>query len=154
MIDNLSLTGHDNHEVMPIFACILSLMLFHQPINEPDLDPIEIFDIQAGEVISIMPNDDGIQREVNHFLEHLTDIEQQINPIPQKGLMIKIPVQPAHLLHNEWLYTLIEETIIIIRPTFDPILLVFDDQMNAYFFQFQGDMYPLLKQLKIIQPDF
>lgn len=142
------------HKILLLLITIL--LQFNLPIvSAQSSTNVELFDIEKGEVIKTPPTNDKIQVEVEKLIKDIDDVFKKIRPIPDKGYMIKIPLEPSFLLENQWLYAQVDEVIIIIpkneKPIVpednDPYLLIFDDENKAYFFTFKTKIDPLLNIL-------
>jgi len=83
---------------------------------------IELFDIEKNEVIKVIPTNPEIQLEVEKIINEVDNIVKKLKPIPDKGYMIKIPLEPSLLLENQWVYARIDEVIIINPQVEKPIV--------------------------------
>lgn len=108
---------------------------------------IEIFDINKGKVIRNVQSNSDAQQEVKNFLEGITGVYVKYNPIPNKGFMIRIPIEPSIMVKNQWLNDLVDEVIIIFTGQENPYLMVFDDENRPYFLTFEGNTDKLLSIL-------
>lgn len=95
---------------------------------------IEIFDIEKGTILKAVPSNDLFQLEAANILKDIKDIYKKINPIPQKGMMVKIPVNPMIPIQNQWMNSLIDEVIIFFPEGDEPYIMTYDDENNFYFF--------------------
>lgn len=111
------------------------------------LENIEIFDINQSKVVKTAESSPAIQKEVKSYLEGITGIYGRINPIPDKGYMIKIPLEPSLRIENQWLNSVVEEVIILVPEGQKPYLLVFDNENKALFFTFEVKIDKLVKSL-------
>ncbi|SHG64547.1 hypothetical protein [Ornithinibacillus halophilus] len=109
---------------------------------------IEIMDIEENKIIKKIPTDSNIQLETEKVIKDINGFVKAFKPIPDKGYMIKIPLDPSYHLENKWINTIIDEVILIIPETEKPFLLTFDDENNPYFFTFQIKIDNLLKTLE------
>lgn len=108
---------------------------------------IEIFDIQQGKVIKYVQKDTDIQEEVGKLLEGITGVYVHHNPIPNKGWMIRIPLEPNIMTKNQWFDDLVDEVIIIFTGQESPYLMMFDGENKPYFFTFEGNTANLMALL-------
>lgn len=97
---------------------------------------MEIFDIEKNEVINVATINMEIHEETEKMLNSIDGLVRTFKPIPEKGYMIKIPIEPPHTIENQWLNDLIDELIIIIPEQGEPTLLVYDNENKMYFFTF------------------
>lgn len=130
--------------ILPIFLIIIFAAT---SVFAKGLENIEIFDINQGKVVKTAESSPAIQKEVKSYLEGITGIYGKINPIPDKGYMIKIPLEPSMRFKSQWLNSLVEEVIILFPEDQSPYLLVFDNENRALFFTFEGRTDKLLKNL-------
>ncbi|KPH77624.1 MULTISPECIES: hypothetical protein [Bacillaceae] len=131
-----------------LLSIILVFFLFNlSTVNAQDNKSIEIMDIVKNEIIKTTPTDSSIQLETEKIIKEIDGVVKAFKPIPDKGYMIKIPLEPSYQLENKWINALIDEVIIIIPETEKPFLLIFDDENNSYFFTFQIKIDKLLKTL-------
>lgn len=94
---------------------------------------IEIFEIEKGTVITV-PSNDLFQLEAVNILKDIKDVYKKLNPIPNKGMMVKIPVNPMIPIQNQWMNSLIDEVIIFFPEDDEPYIMTYDDENNFYFF--------------------
>ncbi|MBP2242172.1 hypothetical protein J2Z40_002745 [Cytobacillus eiseniae] len=127
--------------IIPIF------LLFNLLIISAQSTKVELLDIEKNKVIKTSPTNPNIQSEAEKIINAIDNIVKKFNPIPAKGYMIKIPLEPSILVENKWLNALIDEAIIIIPEGEEPYLLLFDDENNPSFLTFKGEIVPLLNAL-------
>lgn len=112
-----------------------------------DNKQIEILNIEMNQVIKTIPNDNKIQVETVKLLKEINGIVKAFRPVPNKGHMIKIPLEPTFHLENKWINAIINEVIVIVPEEEEPFLLLFDDENNSYFFTLEISTDSLLKLL-------
>lgn len=110
---------------------------------------IEVFDIERNKIINTTSTNTKIQLEAEKIIKEIDGVLKKINPFPDKGYMVKIPLEPSFSLENKWLNALIDEIIIIIPEDENPYLLTFDDENNSYFFTFERKIDMLLNTIDI-----
>jgi len=108
---------------------------------------IQIFDISKGKVVKNLQINTDSQQEVEKFLEGITGVYVKLNPIPNNGFMIRIPLEPNVTVKNQWFDDLVDEVTIIFSGEENPYLMVFDDENRPYFLTFKGDTGKLLELL-------
>jgi hypothetical protein len=113
---------------------------------------IEIFDIDKGYVVKEIEFNPVIQEEVVNLLGGITNIYVRLNPIPKKGYMAKIPLEPDIMIQNQWLRSLVSQVIFVFPEKEEPYLLIIDDNNKLHAFYFEGSTEVLLKNLKYL-PD-
>jgi hypothetical protein len=100
---------------------------------------IEIFDINKGKVVMNVPLEPVLQQEAKKWLKGITGVYVKFKPIPDKGFMVKVPLQPNVMVENQWFNDLVDEVIIIFPYQEKPYLLIFDSENKPYFFTFEAD---------------
>ena len=107
---------------------------------------IELLDIEKNKIITI-PTNPKIQVEAKKIINEIDNVVIKLDPFPDKGYMLKIPLTPSLRLENQWVNALIGEVIIILPEGEKPYLLLFDDENKPYFFTFKTEIDSLLKTL-------
>ncbi|MDQ0156634.1 hypothetical protein [Robertmurraya andreesenii] len=110
---------------------------------------IEVFHINEGKVVKEVPANDTVHKEVEGILKGITDIFREFEPIPKSGQMVKIPLDPAIKVENQWFHALVSEVILIFPEYENPHLMLFDDENNAFFFTFDASVDRILDELKL-----
>jgi len=109
---------------------------------------VEIYDIGQEQVIKRIKLNEIIQIDVTELLEGIDGIFKKVRPIPDDGLIIKVPLEPHLIVENEWINDLIEEVLIFYSEDDYPYLLIFDQENSSHFFTFNGDSLSFL--LKVL----
>lgn len=125
------------------------LLLFIGTSAKAQSKQIEVFDISKGKVILQQETNPDIQKDVKKYVNGIKKIYSKIQPIPKAGLMVKVPLEPAIRVENQWLSAIIDEVIIIIPADDEPILMLFDDENRTLFFTFTGNVQELLKKINV-----
>lgn len=121
--------------IRKIFIALLILGSFQIPRTfAATTNQIEVFDIEKGSVIKTVPPNPIFQTEASKILNSIKDVYKKINPIPKKGLMVKIPLSPMIPVQNQWIHSLVDEIIIFFPEGEKPYIMTFDDENNYYFF--------------------
>jgi len=105
---------------------------------------IQIFDIEQDKVIKYVQLNTDVQQEVEKFLEGISGVYAKYNPIPNKGFMVRIPLEPNIMVRNKWFDDLVDEVTIIFPSQEDPYLMLFDDENKPFFLTFEGNTENLL----------
>lgn len=108
---------------------------------------VEIFDINKNCVIKTVQVDSSVQRQVEEYFKGITGIYAKFDPIPDKGYMVRVPLEKPVMIKNKWINTFVEETIIIFPQNEKAYLMVFDNKDRVLFFSFEGNTNLLLKNL-------
>lgn len=135
---------------------MLSLFLINVPnIFAQGTIQLELFDIQQGKVIQTAPSSSAIQDEAQGYLNSIDNIYVKLNPIPEKGVMVKIPLEQSVQVQNKWMNSLVDEIIIIFSKEEKPYLLTFDDENHLHVFTFKnGNTDILLETFNLDPKDF
>lgn len=128
---------------------IIFFLLFFFVSHTSAASKVEIFHINKGKVIKEVPLSDGVQHNVETILEGITDIYREFEPIPKEGFMIKVPLDPAINVKNDWFHSLVSEVIVIFPEYENPHIMVFDDENNPFFFTFKASVDDMLHELEI-----
>lgn len=127
---------------------VVFLFLFVAAVNVQAAAQIEIFDIYKGKVIKSLPAKEGIQKEINKMLSAVTGLYPELKPIPDKGYMVKVPLEPPINLKNQWLDDKVTEVIVIFPEYENPHLMAFDSKSRTFFFTFKGSVDDFLTEIK------
>jgi hypothetical protein len=126
--------------IKKVLVCILVVQLISTNGIAQTNQQIQIFDINKGKVIKVLQMNTDLQQETEKFLEGITGICVKYNPIPNKGFMIRIPLEPTIKVRNQWFNDLVDEVTIIFSGQEKPYLMVFDDENRPYFLTFEGNI--------------
>ncbi|WP_342048929.1 hypothetical protein [Bacillus sp. OTU530] len=122
-----------------VLVCIFVFQLISTNGIAQTNQQIQIFDINKGKVIKVLQMNTDLQQEAEKFLEGITGVCVKYNPIPNKGFMIRIPLEPNIKVRNQWFNDLVDEVTIIFSGQEKPYLMVFDDENKPYFLTFEGN---------------
>ncbi|KOP71128.1 hypothetical protein AMS60_24065 [Bacillus sp. FJAT-21945] len=121
--------------IKKIALTVLITFLFtptHAPAQMKNV--IEIYDIEQEIVIKTITKNPLIQKASEKTLQGISDIYKNFNPLPEKGLMAKIPLDPATHVVNQWVNTVVDELIIFFPEEAEPFIMIYDDENTTYFF--------------------
>ena len=135
-------------KVLVIFLLALALII---KVSAQEYRSIEIFDIHTECVVKKLPSNVTLQKEVDNYLKGITGIYVKLNPIPKKGFMVKIPLDPDLRIQNQWFQGLVNEVIVIFPEEGEPYLMVFDSMDRPHIFYFEGQTDILLKKMNYPQ---
>ncbi|AUG58098.1 hypothetical protein [Acetivibrio saccincola] len=111
---------------------------------------IEIFDIDKGQVIKSLSVNNIVHNEAIEYLKSITGMYPKVNAIPNKGYIIRIPLEPSVFVKNKWIDGTLNEIYVIFPSKEDsPYLLVLDDKQRPLFFNFNANTDTLLKNLDL-----
>lgn len=131
-----------------------SLIVFLASAQELDTPnkPIEIFDITKGEVLKKVHSTRLIQKETISYLNGISGMYVKVKAFPEKGYIVRIPITPPVQVKNHWLndYSInsVNEVYIMLPEQGNTYLLVLDNKLRPYFFNFIGNVDVLLKNLE------
>lgn len=97
---------------------------------------VEVFDLTQSKVVKITPTNKVLQKEAEKSIRSITLLSKKVSPLPRKGALVRIPLDPAVSIKNEWMYDLVDEVIIIFGEREKPLLMVFTDENRTLFFEF------------------
>jgi len=130
-----------------LFLSFLFLILLTTTASAQTNRQIEIFDISKERVVKKVPASADIQENVKRLLERTTSVYPKVKPIPSKGFMIKVPLEPAMELRNQWLQGRVNQVILVFPPNEHPFYLVMDEKNRTHLFLFKGETETLLRKL-------
>jgi len=106
---------------------------------------IELLDIKTDQIIYTVSSSSPIQSLVKNYVTGIDGIVKDFNPIPEEGMMVKVPLEPPVHVENEWINEIVTE-VILIRPIDGaPSILIFNDENTPYFFTFSGELNTLFE---------
>lgn len=124
-------------------------LLFAPLASLAEQKPVEIFDIEEGRVVQERPTTNDIQKETEKMLKSISGVYKNLNPLPKKGVMVKVPLDPPIPVKNEWFNDLVDEAVFIFSfEEKDPYLLIWDDENLPHFYTFSTSTEKLMKLLK------
>ncbi|MCD4838876.1 hypothetical protein LRS37_08310 [Neobacillus sedimentimangrovi] len=119
--------------------CSVVFFLFLSTNALAQTNQVEIFDIEKGKVVQLVPTSSEIQKEASTFLQGISGVYTKVRPIPEKGYMIKVPLEPSIMVDNQWFKGLVDEVVIIFPEQEKTFLMVFDDENRLHFYHFDGN---------------
>lgn len=133
-----------------IFIIFVIGLLTSVSVSARGYAKIEVFDISKEAVVKRVDTNSAIQKKVESYLKGITNIYIKFKPIPSKGYMIKIPLEPPVMVKNQWLNSPVNEVILVFPEQGKPYLAVFDEKNKITFFYFEGNTDALLKELNFL----
>ena len=97
-------------------SCLLIMFLFTpNALAQPNASgQVEIFDIKQEQVVKTRPVTPAIEKEAKTYLTNITDLYRKASPIPKEGFMIKIPLEPAVQIQNQWMNEPVDQVIVVV----------------------------------------
>lgn len=134
-------------KVQILYFCLLALLI--SPFSTfAETKPIEIFNIEKGKVVKEISTSTDINKETELIISSVSGVYKNLDPLPHKGFMVKIPVDPPIHLQNEWFNDYVDEVVIIFsNEEKDPYLMIWDDENRPHFYSFQMKTEKLEKLL-------
>ncbi|WP_010248878.1 hypothetical protein [Acetivibrio cellulolyticus] len=130
---------------------LIAFLASAQELDTPN-KPIEIFDITKGEVIKKVHSTRVIQNEAISYLNGISSMYIKVKAFPEKGYIVRIPITPSVQVKNHWLndYNInsVDEVFILLPEQGNTYLLVLDNKLRPYFYNFIGNVDVLLKNLE------
>ncbi|MCL7748688.1 hypothetical protein [Halalkalibacter alkaliphilus] len=130
-----------------VFLVIMLLIPIHIHAKEDNI--VEVYDIEHDKIISTLPVNTSILSITEMYLENINDIYKKFKPMPQKGKLVRVPLEQSISLTNDWVQTSVSEVIFIIPSNDSPLLLIFDKNNTPYFFTFDKSIDHLLEELDL-----
>lgn len=113
---------------------------------------IEVFDISAGKVTAKYPQSAFPRSEACRYLKGITSVYIHVKAFPERGLIVRIPLDPPVRPDKELLKKAglaeIRELFVLLPEQEDPRLLILDSRERPLFFNFKADMGVLSELLK------
>lgn len=132
------------------FLLIMIIFLFPSAAAYADTPlEVEIFHINKGKVVAKKAMTPKIHKETEAILQGITDLYRQFDPFPDQGYMVRIPLDPAIPIKNEWAEELVSEVILIFPEYENPHLMIFNDENMPLFFHFQASVDGIIKELNL-----
>ena len=117
---------------------------FYVPTPVHGTSCIEIFDIGRGEVIKQVEPDRETRREAEMLLKNIKGLYLKFKPLPDKGCIVRIPLEPASRIKNKWLndcgIAYVDALYVLLPEEDAPYLLVLDGKQRPFFFNTEGDI--------------
>ncbi|WP_209124714.1 hypothetical protein [Alkalihalobacillus sp. BA299] len=130
-----------------IILCLLMMITISTVSFAHEYKEIEIFNIEKDQVIKKIPMQAREYQEVEKIIEGINNIQKKFNPLPTKGIMIKVPLEPSIKVENQWFNDLVDQVIFILPEDEDPYLLLFTDENTPIFLTFKGNMDTFLSKI-------
>jgi hypothetical protein len=96
-----------------LILIVVALIQFNLSIlNAQNNNLVKLLDIEKDEVVKTTPINSNVQVETEKIIKEIDGIVKKLKPVPTKGYMIKIPLEPSYQLENKWISDLINKVII------------------------------------------
>ncbi|KEO83417.1 hypothetical protein [Tumebacillus flagellatus] len=107
---------------------------------------ILVFDVKKQEVVKKIDNTPALQAEAKNWLGTITGLSPRVHLGMDKGLVVKIPMDPPTRVENQWMNDEITEIDLILRPGEKPAMLLFSEDNQARVFEFSHDVDKFLRK--------
>ncbi|MEC2078658.1 hypothetical protein [Metabacillus fastidiosus] len=110
---------------------------------------IKIMDIEKNQIIAEKKSSPKIEEKVKDTIASIKNIAVEVNPIPDKGYLIRIPLMKPLKIKNKWYDDITNEVIIIYskEENFPHKIILFTDDNKPVFFDVNTDLTPLINIL-------
>jgi len=131
-----------------LFLSCLFLFLLTTSASAQETKQVEIFDISKERVVKKVPATSDIQEDAKQLITSTTSVYTKVKPLPSKGFMIKIPLEPALMIQNQWMHEKVNQVIFVFPLNERPFYLVVDKGKRTHLFNFDGETDTLLRKLQ------
>jgi hypothetical protein len=135
--------------IRKIIILIFALISMQSTSISAQIRNVELFDIQEDKVTKTVPMSPPFQERAEEYLKNIDNIYVKVSPVPKKGYMIKIPLEPSVQVTNKWINSLVNEVIIVFPKDEEPFLMTFDNEDDIYVFTFKGNTDFLVKTFNL-----
>lgn len=125
---------------------LLGFLASAASIAQEDND-VEIFDIDKGEVIKKVRSSSFIQGEAEKYILGITNIYTRVKAFPDRGRIVKIPLNPPLKVNTKWLERVVDKVFIIFPENAEPYLLILDEKERPLFYTFDVNTKALIDYL-------
>jgi hypothetical protein len=110
-------------------------------------DEVQIFDVEKGRIVKKLKICAPIQAEAEKILNSVTGLYVKVKPLPPKGYIVKIPINPPLMVQNQFINAPVDNIFIIFTETEPPILLLLDENGKPFVYNFSAKTDTLKKYL-------
>ena len=106
------------------------------------VNKIEIFDVSEGKIVKSSDITDEIKKEAVNNINNITGLYVKVNPIPNKGKIIRVPLGSDVEVYNKWVrdsgITTVEDAFFIYPEEEKSYILILDYDYRPFFFTYEG----------------
>ncbi|CAM4406876.1 hypothetical protein BAMA_21120 [Bacillus manliponensis] len=110
---------------------------------------VEVFDCTKQAVIAKYSLQPHIEEAAILYAKSITGVFKNVNAIPKDGFMIKVPLSSQIPIQNRWIYTHIDEVMILLPKHEPPYIMIYDDENTPHFYYVKNNPKELLKKLHV-----
>ncbi|MBL0385359.1 hypothetical protein JJB07_01755 [Tumebacillus sp. ITR2] len=127
-------------------ALLVSALLCGSAQAALEPERILVYDVKKQEVVKKIDNTPALQQEAKKWLDTVTGLSPRVNLGTDKGLIVKIPMDPPTRADNQWMNAQITEINLILRPGEKPAMLLFTEENLPKVFEFTHDVGKFLRK--------
>jgi len=110
-------------------------------------DEIQIFDISKGKVVKKLKTTDAVQKQAEQIINSITGLYAKVQPFPEKGYIVRIPVNPALKVRNQFINATIDKIYVIFTKEEPPFVLILDSSDKPFVYNFDCRIDELVRYL-------
>lgn len=110
-------------------------------------DEIQIFDISKGKVVKKLKTSAAVQEQAIQIINSITGLYAKVQPLPDKGYIVRVPVNPALKVRNQFINATIDKIYIIFTEKEPPFVLILDSSEKPFVYNFDCKIDELVKYL-------
>ncbi len=135
--------------LLAAFMCLLTVpsSALAAASEEPDMKPVQVFDVKAGKVVRTIPNDAEYQQYAQGWLKSVTGLSPKVRPDEKCGFVYRVPLRQPYPLQVDKLSFSVSDVFLFYCKGSEPILLVFDEARRPYLLTIQADLKPFLRKI-------
>lgn len=111
------------------------------------INEIQIFDIRKGRVVKKLKTSPPIQEQAEQIIGSITGLYAKVQPFPDKGYIVRVPVNPALKVRNQYINATIDRIYIIFTEKEPPFVLILDSSEKPFVYNFSWKTDELKKLL-------
>ncbi len=142
--------------LMHVIVCLS--ILISQNAKGVNEQRVKVLDIEANSVVLEQTSTKQIDTEAIKAIKSIKRITVQVNPLPPKGYLIKIPLTTSVKVKNKWIEDFITEVMLVynLEDQSQSRLILYNDENSPIFFDIDYDFTSLFQMLKLqdIQSNF
>jgi hypothetical protein len=147
-------TPHLFKTLVFLFALSVALTLYTTApqLARAQSDRVEVFDVKRGRVVHEFIHTPEIRTETELWVASITGVVPSLNPLPEEGIILGIPMSPPLPVYNQWvqLDSISMLFLFVNRLTTDqPVLLLINNQNQALFVHIKFDIQPFIDKYNL-----
>lgn len=114
---------------------------------QEDINEIQIFDISKGKVVKKLKTSPAFQDQAVQIISSITGLYAKVKPLPEKGYIVRVPVNPALKVQNQYINATIDKIYVIFTENEPPFVLILDRSQKPFVYNFSWNTDELVKLL-------